>query len=254
MADTFKDKVILITGGGSGIGRETTLAFAREGARISIWDVNEAGGNESLEMIKDLGSEAIFLQVDVADPKAVQQAVSETIKKFGQLDAAVNNAGIGGAHAATHDYPADDWQQVMNVNLSGCYYCMKSEIPALLQNPSGGAIVNVSSIAGLLGFPGHSAYVASKHGVIGLTKSAALEYATYNLRINAVCPAFTRTPMVDQLEEARPELKGNLPRGIPLKRLGTPQEIAAAILYLCSDAASFITGHALPLDGGLMAQ
>ena len=250
MDQEFAGKVALVTGGGSGIGREAAIVLARRGARVMVVDWNEEGAAETASTIAAAGGEAAHLAVDVSRADDTRAMVDATVARFGRLDVAINNAGVGGVRARTADYPHDAWEQVIAVNLTGVYLSMKHEIPAMLAG-GGGAIVNVSSVAGVLGFPHHSAYSASKHGVIGLTKTAALEYARAGIRVNAVCPAFTRTPMVDALTSGSAEYEQKLADAIPIGRLGTVAEIADAIAWLCSDAAKFTNGHALVLDGGL---
>jgi NAD(P)-dependent dehydrogenase (short-subunit alcohol dehydrogenase family) len=190
--------------------------------------------------------------MDVRNPEQIRSAVAWVVERYGRLDCAVNCAGIVGARAATADYPDDAWDEVLAVNLTGVFRCMKEEIAVMLEQ-GGGAIVNVASAAGVIAFARHSAYAASKHGVIGITKTAAIEYARHSIRINAVCPAFVRTPMVEAMLEERPGLEERLEASLPLGRFGTPEEIASSILHLCSGSASFITGHAMLLDGGLTA-
>ena len=198
------------------------------------------------------GGSADYSPLDVTDEVSVAATIAAIVGRHGRLDFAVNNAGIGGTQAFTADYPADIFQQVLAVNVTGVYHCLKHELAAM--QPQGhGSIVNLASVAGLVGFPRHSAYAASKHAVIGLTKSAALEYVRQGIRVNAVCPGFTDTPMVTQLTEQGPEYAERLLRSIPARRLGRPEEIAAAILYLCTDAAAFMTGQTLTLDGGITA-
>ena len=250
----FQDKVALITGAGSGIGRETALAFAKEGAKLVVADINEKGGQESVELLREMGAEAIFLNVNVADFDAVKSMVQNTVDHFGKLDIAINNAGIGGKPGRTVESSLENWDKVMAVNASGVFYCLKAEIEQMLKQGSG-AIVNISSIAGLRGLPNSIAYTASKHAVIGMTKTAAMEYARKNIRINAVCPVFTVTNLFQPgfYDEISPGLSEKLRKTIPIKRFGKPEEIAQAILWLCSDRASFVTGHAMPVDGGQTA-
>ena len=251
MTKTFPDKVALVTGGGSGIGRATALAFAGEGARTAVADLNRASAESTVADIREKGGFALALEVDVTQAEQAQAMVADTLHHFGGLDYAVNNAGIGGVHALTADYPEDVWHKVIEVDLTGVWLCMKYEIPAMLER--GGAIVNISSAAGLGGFRGHAAYAAAKHGVVGLTQTAALDYARAGIRINALCPSFTDTPMVNDLKEQEPKLGRSLEKLIPMGRLGTPWEIARSILFLCSPGAGFINGAALPVDGGLKA-
>lgn len=235
----FEGKICFITGGASGIGSAAAHAFEREGAHVVVADIAEESSLPSLH-------------VDVRKADDVRDAIRGLVELHGRLDYAVNCAGIEGVRANTAEYPEHAWAQVLAVNLTGVFLCMKEELAAM-QGQGGGAIVNVASVAGVVGFAGHCAYTASKHGVVGITKAAALEYARSNIRINAVCPAYTRTPMVERLLTGRPELEARLQERMPMGRFGAPQEIADTILYLCSDAASFITGQCLVLDGGLTA-
>ena len=248
----FTAKIALITGAGSGIGRATALAFAAGGASVVVSDVNEAGGQETVELVRQAGGEAIFIGADVSKPDEVEALVRESVRHFGRLDIAVNNAGIGGAWARTADYPLDDWARVLAVNLSGVFYCMQQEIRQMLVQ-GGGAIVNVASIAGIRALANAPAYTASKHGVIGLTRTAAQEYARQKIRVNAVCPVFTRTPLFQGMIEGNARLEERLLGNIPARRFGEAEEIADAILWLCSEGAGFVTGQALNIDGGLTA-
>jgi NAD(P)-dependent dehydrogenase (short-subunit alcohol dehydrogenase family) len=250
MNGEFAGKVALVTGGGSGIGRETALVFARRGARVMVADRDEEAAAQTSAEVGAAGGEAASMRVDVSVADDVRAMVDATVGRFGRLDFAVNSAGVGGVRARVADYPQDVWEMVIAVNLTGVWLCMKHQIPAMLAG-GGGSIVNVSSVAGVLGFPHYSAYSASKHGVIGLTRTAALEHARTGIRVNAVCPAFTRTPMVDALVGGSAELEQKLAEGMPGGRLGTPAEVAESIAYLCSPAAGFTNGHALVLDGGL---
>jgi NAD(P)-dependent dehydrogenase (short-subunit alcohol dehydrogenase family) len=252
----FEGKVALVTGGASGIGRATALAFAEKGAKVAVADVDFEGGDKTVQMIKDLGGEAFFVPTNVALSKDVKAAVDQTVETYGGLDFAVNNAGTEGTLATTVDYEEESFDRVIAINLKGVWLGMKYEIPKMLER-GGGAIVNTSSILGKVAFPTAPAYTASKHGVIGLTKVAALECATQNIRINAVCPGFIETPMVmDRGLVARenPEVMEQLINIEPVKRLGKSEEIAAAIVWLCSDAASFVTGHSMVVDGAYIAQ
>ena len=234
-------KSCLVTGAASGIGRATARALASAGANVLASDIQDS----SLP-------EMPFIAMDVRWPEQIRAAVAKALQLHGRLDCAVNCAGIGGVRADTADYPDDVWDQVLAVNLTGVFQCMKQELAVML--PQGrGSIVNVASVAGVSGFARHSAYTASKHGVVGITKAAALEYARKGIRVNAVCPGFTRTPMVAEMLLERPGLKERLEARMPVGRFGTPEEIASSILYLCSDEASFITGQAMMLDGGLTA-
>jgi NAD(P)-dependent dehydrogenase (short-subunit alcohol dehydrogenase family) len=253
MPGTLTGKVALVTGGASGIGRATALAFAREGAKLVIADINEEGGQQTVHMITENGGEAIFVQVDVPNATAVEAMINKTMETYGRLDCAHNNAGIaGGGRVLTAEYAEETWHQVIAVNLTGVWLCMKYEIPQMLSQGSG-AIVNTASVAGLIGGRGLAAYVASKHGVVGLTKTAALEYATQGIRVNCVCPGVIHTPMTAR-GLSDPELRTRIIASEPIGRVGTPEEIAEAVVWLCSDAASFVTGHTMTVDGGMVAQ
>ena len=251
MAD-FTNKIVLVTGGASGIGRAAALAFAQNGAKVVVSDFVEPGGMETVRMIRDLQGEAMFVRADVSDLTEVANLMKQVMDTYGTLDIAVNNAGYQGVRASTVDYPQAEWQRVIEVNVTGVWYCMKHEIDLMMQQGDG-VIVNLASVAGLVGFPYHSAYAASKHAVVGLTKTAALEYIRKGIRINAVCPGFTDTPMVQRVMEEDPAYGQRLVGHVPARRLGTPEEVAAAILYLCDDQSGFVTGHCLVLDGGITA-
>jgi NAD(P)-dependent dehydrogenase (short-subunit alcohol dehydrogenase family) len=245
--------VVLITGAGGGLGRAMALALARTGARVMAADVAEDGARATARLVEEAGGSARFIQADVTDSAAVERMIQTTVDWGGRLDYAINNAGVGGAHARTADYAEDEWRRVIAVNLIGVWLCMRSEIPQMLAQ-GGGVIVNVASVAGIIALAGNSAYTASKHGVVGLTKAAALEYVRRGIRINALCPGYSRTPMVERMFESRPQLEDRLKRAMPVGRLGTPEEIADAVVYLCGDGAAFMVGHALVLDGGISAQ
>ncbi|RMG24123.1 MAG: glucose 1-dehydrogenase [Bacteroidetes bacterium] len=250
----FQDKVVLITGAASGIGRSTALAFARQGAKVVVSDVQTQGGQETVALINEMQQgEALFVPADVSNYEAVIGLIAATVEKFGRLDIAINNAGIGGSQLLkTAEHTLDDWERVIAVNQTGVFYCMKKELQQMVQQGQG-CIVNIASMAGLKGLPNNLAYVASKHAVVGMTKTAALEYARHNIRINALCPVFTRSPMLDQLFAAKAGMEEQLKQVIPMKRYAQPEEMSSAILWLCSEDASFVTGHALPVDGGLSA-
>ncbi|MGZ8379322.1 MAG: glucose 1-dehydrogenase [Gemmatirosa sp.] len=257
MAQELAGRVAVVTGGASGIGRATAHALAQAGAQVVVADVDAARAQAVAAELHAGGGTAIAVTADVTDDAAVRAMVAAAVSTFGGLDLAVNAAGVGGVDAVTHAYPEDAWLRTIDVNLTGLWRCMRHEIPALLargaQTGRTTAIVNVASVAGLAGFPRHAAYAASKHAVVGLTKTAALEYARRGLRVNAICPGFTDTPMVEQITGNDPEQEAQLARRMPIGRLGTPEEIAAGALYLCSDAAAFTIGHALVLDGGIVA-
>ena len=253
MADLMQDKVALVTGASSGIGRATALVFAREGAKVVVADLNLVGGEETVQLVKAAGGEAVFVQTDVSQAASVEALVNTAVETYGRLDCAHNNAGVEGVLSRTAEQTEEDWEPVIRINLKGVWLCMKYEIPRMLQQ-GGGAIVNTSSGAGLIGVKRMPAYVASKHGVIGLTKTAALEYAKSGIRVNAVCPGVIQTPMVERVTGKRPDVLDKMIAAEPVGRSGQPEEIAEAVVWLCSDAASFVTGHAMAVDGGAVAQ
>ena len=248
----LKNKVALITGGSSGIGRAVALAWAREGAKVVVSDVDRGGGEETAELVRVAGSEAVFIAADVGKPEDCEALVSQAVEKFGRLDIACNNAGIGGPQAPTADYPLDGWAQVIAINLSGVFYGMKYQLPEMLKN-GGGAIINMASILGAAGFAGAPAYTAAKHGVVGLTQAAALEYSAQGVRINAVGPGFIHTPMISALEDNK-AVNVMLVAAHPIGRLGRAEEVAELVLWLSSDKASFVTGSYYPVDGGYLAR
>ena len=249
----LQGKIALITGGGSGIGRETAVLFANHGAKVAIADINPVGGQETVAIITEQGGEGLFVRVDVAQAEQVENMVNEVVGRYGRLDIAFNNAGIEGHPVRTIDVSEADFDQIMAVNVKGVWLCMKYQIPQMITQ-GGGVIVNTTSVAGLVGTHSMPVYGASKHAVIGLTKSAALEYARKGIRINAVCPSVIRTPMVERGFAEFPQFVEATKRINPMRRLGEPDEVAAAVLWLCSDAASFVNGTALTIDGGFTAQ
>lgn len=248
----LQNRVALVTGGAGGIGRATALALAAEGAKVVVSDMHREGGEETVRLIQDAGGGALFIRSDVTRWNEVRALVDETLLHYGRLDCAVNNAGIGGDMVLTHEREESMWDSILDVNLKGVWLSMKAELAAMLEG-KGGAIVNVSSASGLVGFRYGSAYAASKHGVIGLTRSAALEYARRNIRVNAVCPGFTDTPMVSAIGDFNPQFMESTLKLVPMRRLGLPEETARAILWLCCDDSSFVTGHALAVDGGIVS-
>ena len=247
-------KSILLTGAAAGIGRAAAKLAAQEGARVAIVDVALAGAEETAVQIQAVGGEAIALTCDVTQSDQVQAAIAATVDAFGRLDGAVNNAGVAGTLAFSAEMAEEDWQHTLDVNLTGVFRCLKYELQQMMAQEGGGAIVNTASAAGLIGLPRAVAYAASKHGVIGITRTAALEYARRGIRVNAVCPGFVETAMVDIWDEMRPGMLDGVRRFNPMRRLGQPGEVAAAIVWLLSDEASFVNGHALSVDGGVTAQ
>ncbi len=253
MGGTLEGKVALVTGAGSGIGGVAALAFAREGANVVVSDVAAEGGKETVRLIEEAGGKGFFIQGDVSISAEVQTIVQTAVGQYGRLDCAFNNAGIEGVQAPTAECTEENWDRVLTINLKGVWLCMKHEIPQMLRQ-GGGAIVNTASVAGLVGFVGTPAYNASKGGIIQLTKTAALEYGKDGIRVNAVCPGVIRTPMVERFIGGSAEAEAQFVGMEPIGRLGLPEEVAEAVVWLCSDAASFVTGHAMVVDGGLTAQ
>ena len=253
MANWFVGKVALVTGAGSGIGRASAQKFAQEGAKVIVADLVAEGGNETVRLIREAGGEATFVKTDVSQAKEVETLISRTVETYGRLDCAHNNAGIEGGTAPIADYSEADFDRVISINLKGAWLCMKYEVIQMLKQGRGGAIVDTSSVAGLVGNPGITAYVASKHGLAGLTKAVALEYAQAGIRVNAVCPGQIDTPMIPRFA-SDPQVRAQLLALQPVNRLGTPQEVANAVAWLCSDEASFMTGVPMPVDGGSVAQ
>lgn len=245
-------KVAIVTGGSSGIGKATAIAFAREGAKVVVASRREKEGQETVKQVQSAGSEGFFIKTDVSKETDVSAMVEKTIATYGHLDYAFNNAGIEQIPTPLVEQTEETFDQVMDINVKGVWLCMKHQIPQMLVS-GGGAIVNMSSIAGMIGAPGLPIYVASKHAVLGLTKSVALEYAKEGIRINAVCPGMIETDLLDRAF-ANQEVKERLIAMHPIGRVGKPEEIAEAVVWLCSDKASFVTGQSLPLDGGYVAQ
>jgi NAD(P)-dependent dehydrogenase (short-subunit alcohol dehydrogenase family) len=248
----FKNKVAVVTGASSGIGKSVSGLYAREGAAVILSDINQELGEKTTEEIRKGGGEAIFVRADVSKPSDCENMVKAAMDKYGRLDFACNNAGIGGDQNPTADYSLESWDKAIAVNLSGVFYCMKYEIPAMLKS-GGGSIINMASILGRVGFAGAVGYVAAKHGVLGLTKTAAIEYAPHGVRVNVVGPGFISTPLIKELEE-NPEINNMLISLHPVGRLGKPEEVAELVIWLSSDKASFVTGAYYPVDGGYLTR
>lgn len=246
----LENKVAIVTGAGSGIGREVAYRFAQAGAKVVVSDIAEAGGQETTKHITADGGAAHFVKADTSKPGDHERLVGETVNQFGALHVAINNAGIGGPSAPTGEYPLDGWDKVIAVNLSGVFYGMRYQIPAL-KAAGGGNIVNIASILGQVAFRNSPAYVAAKHGVVGLTRNAAVEYAQQNIRVNVVGPGFIRTPLLDHMDE---KTLASIAAMHPMNRLGTVAEVADLVLWLASDQASFVTGTYVAVDGGYLAQ
>ena len=251
MEKIFENKVALVTGGAFGIGRATAIAYAKRGAKVVVADFLE--NKETIDLISAIGGTAIFVKCDVSKEMEVKRLIEKTITAFGRLDFAYNNAGVEGDSASTVDCTEENWEKTIGVNLKGIWICMKYEIPEIIKTGKG-AIINCASVAGLVGFVGLPAYTASKHGVIGLTKTAALEYGKLNIRVNAVCPGVIKTPMLDRVTGKKKEVEKQYQSLEPIGRLGEPEEVAEAVIWLSSDASSFVIGQALGVDGGWTAQ
>lgn len=250
----MEGKVAIVTGASSGIGLHAARLFAEKGASVVLADLDETAGKEAVQAIEGAGGSALFVKTNVSESAQVKELVEKTIERFGRLDYAVNNAGIGGESVPTAEISEEGWDRVIGVNLTGVWLCMKHEIEAMLEN-EGGAIVNVASILGKVGFANAAAYVSAKHGVVGLTKSAAMEYATLGVRVNVVCPGFIYTPMLENAGMAEgSEMHTYISSLHPMQRMGTPEEVATMIVWACSDEASFVTGASLLVDGGYTAQ
>lgn len=249
MKSSFESKVTLVTGAASGIGQATAIAFALEGASVVVADISEHRSRETANIIKGAGGRALAVKCDVSKTEDVKNCLGQTIETFGRLDFAFNNAGIEYVSKPAADVTEDEWDRIMDIDLKGVFLCMKHEIPLILKQ-GGGAIVNTSSGAGVKGFKGGAAYVAAKHGVVGLTRAAALDFAHLNIRINAVCPGIIETPMMDRFSGGTTEGRQAVISQEPVGRMGRPEEIAATVVWLCSDAASFVVGSAMVVDGG----
>jgi NAD(P)-dependent dehydrogenase (short-subunit alcohol dehydrogenase family) len=247
----LENKVAIVTGAGSGIGREVALSYASEGAKVVVSDINEKGGKDVVAEFIKKGNDAIFIKANTADPKEQESLVKETVKHFGGLHIACNNAGVGGPLSMTGDYPIDGWDKVISINLSGVFYGMRYQIPAMLAS-GGGVIVNISSILGQVGTKFSPAYVSAKHGIVGLTKAAALEYATQNIRVNSVGPGYIKTPLLTNTLDAA--TMDSLKELHPMNRLGESPEVAELVLWLSSSKSSFVTGSYYAIDGGYLAQ
>ena len=254
MAGRLKGRVALVTGASSGIGRAASLVFAKEGARVVVSDINIDGGEETVKMIEDVGGSAVFFKADVRKAAEVEALINSAVETYGRLDCAYNNAGLQGDPGLTADCTEENWDLVISINLKGIWLCLKHEIPQMLRQ-GGGVIVNSSSILGLVAVEGRPAYVSSKHAVSGLTKAVALEYAKDNIRVNAICPAITRTPFIENVIATEdPQWQERELAKIPMGRFATTEEQAQSIVWLCSDEASFVTGTLMTVDGGYTAQ
>jgi NAD(P)-dependent dehydrogenase (short-subunit alcohol dehydrogenase family) len=255
VTESFTEKAGIVTGGGSGIGRATALAFAERGATVVIADIAVENAEETLSRIESRGGNGMVIETDVTDMDQVRDMVETTVDEYGRLDFAFNNAGVGTNLTSTVEYEEDDWNQLVDINLTGVWRCMKIELEQMLSQDEPGAIVNTSSVMGQVGGEQQPAYTAAKHGVVGVTKVAALEHGTDDIRINAVCPGFVDTPMAAEvLEEMEPGARAKAESLHAMDRFGQPEEIAGAVTWLCSEDASFVTGTAVPVDGGFLSQ
>lgn len=248
---SLKNKIALVTGAATGIGRATAIAIAAKGAKVMVTDINKVAADETINLIKEAGGEAAFHKLDVGKKSEIEAVISKIVETEGRLDLAVNNAGIGGTMSPMHEITEENWDRMMRINLSGVFFCMQAELKAMLPK-GGGRIVNVSSLAGVGGVGGGSSYAAAKHGVIGLTKTAAIEYGNYNVRVNAVCPGFIETAIIDDVPDKILEFSTKV--AVPMKRIGQPNEVANTIVWLLSEESSYINGHSLFIDGGMRAR
>ena len=254
MAERLKGKIALITGGSSGIGRATAELFSREGAKVVIADINTKGGEETAQNISDTGGEAYFVRTDISKSAEIEALINKIVERYGRLDCAFNNAAILGEIVSLVDHTEETWDHVLDTNLKGTWLCMKHQIPQMLKQGNG-AVVNTTATTGLqVGGRTRCAYAASKAGIVSLTKVAALENAEYGIRVNALCPSHTRSPMLEKFFELRPELEADFITQAPMGRIAAPEEVAEAALWLCSDASSFVTGHVLAVDGGYLCR
>src|SRR5947209_2366766 len=252
MSTELRDKVAIVTGGTSGIGRDAAVLFAKAGAKVVVAGRREKEGEETVDLVRATGVNGLFVKTDVSRAADVRALIEQTVAKFGRVDVAFNNAGIEGTWVPIVEQSEEDWDQTIDINLKGTWLCLKYEIQQMLKQGGGGVIVNMASVAGLIGSPGAATYCASKHGVMGLTKSAALENARHGIRVNVVCPAVIETPMANRLFGA-PEMEKYALGLHPLGRFGKPMEVAEAVVWMCSERASFMTGQSLVLDGGFLA-
>ena len=251
---SLNDKVILVTGGSTGIGRATARILGREGATVVIADVQDAAGRDTVAAIEQDGGTASYIHTDVGDSAQVSACVETIVDAHGRLDGAFNNAGIEGPTAKILDLSLEDWERVQRINLTGVFICMKREIEQMVTQDGGGSIVSTASAAGLVGIPGAASYNSAKHGVVGLTKTVALEYASRGVRVNAVCPGFIETPMLERVTDASVKIREQMIGAVPMRRVAQPEEIGEAVAWLMSERASYMTGVALPVDGGWVAQ